>query len=78
MITDLSCVVYSYGRRIGIAQKKDGEYGSLLRLRKGRHKLRFESIDDEDIKMDMDYIIPDNEYIDYIEVQLNNSPLKMT
>lgn len=70
VITDISCVVYSYGRRIGTAQKKDGEYGSLLRLRKGRHKLRFESIDDEDIKMDIDYIIPDNEYIDYIEVRL--------
>lgn len=70
VITDISCVVYSYGRRIGTAQKKDGEYGSLLRLRKGRHKLRFESIDDEDIKMDMDYTIPDNEYIDYIEVRL--------
>ncbi len=73
VITDIPCVVYSYGRRIGTAQKKDGEYGSLIRLRKGRHKLRFESIDDEDITIDMDYTIPDNEYIDFIEVQLKKS-----
>lgn len=70
VITDMPCIVYSYGRRLGTAQKKEGEYGSLIRLRKGRHKLRFESIDDEDIAIDMDYIVPDNEYIDYIEVHL--------
>ena len=73
VITDMPCVVYSYGRRLGIAQKRDGEYGSLIRLRKGKHKLRFESIDNEDVVVDMDYMVPDNEYIDYIEVHLEKS-----
>lgn len=72
VLTDLPCIVYSYGRRLGTVQQQDGYYGSIVRLRKGRHKLRFESIDDEEIYIEQDFVVPSNEYIDYIDVCLED------
>lgn len=73
VLADMPCIVYSYGRRIGVAQKNDGLYGSVLRLRKGRHRLRFESVDDDDVFVELDYSVPDNEYVDYVEVSLEGA-----
>lgn len=70
IITDTDCIVYTYGYKVGFASHHDGIYGSTIRLRKGRHKLHFESIEDEDVSMDIDFRVPDNDYVDYIEVNL--------
>ena len=70
VITDVPCTIYSYGKQIGLAVNNTGKYGNLIRLRKGRHKLRFESLEDEDVFLETDYIVPDNEYVDYIEIKL--------
>lgn len=74
VITDTDCMIYTYGYKVGIVSQNDGKYGSTIRLRKGRHKLHFESIEDEDVYMDMDFIVPDNDYVDYINVSLE--PIK--
>ena len=60
IITDTDCMIYSYGYKVGVASHHDGKYGSTIRLRKGRHKLLFESIEDEDVCMDIDFLVPDN------------------
>lgn len=73
IITDTDCMIYSYGYKVGVASHNDGKYGSTIRLRKGRHKLHFESIEDDEISMDIDFIVPDNDYVDYIEVNLESA-----
>lgn len=74
IITDTLCMVYTYGCGLGMASPKDGKYGKIIRLRKGRHKLHFESVDDEEVQIDIDFTVPDNDYVDYIEVKLE--PIK--
>lgn len=65
--SDADCQVYYYQKLF--AEIHAGE-NNVIRLKRGKHKLEFVSVEYENIKTQQILEIPDKDYIDFIEVKM--------
>lgn len=68
--TDSDCKILKFGNEIGIACAGEDK---VIRLRKGKHKLTFISLENNKIKHSMVYQVEDNEMEDFILVELRSA-----
>ena len=68
--SDISCRVMHFGEPIAVTDAADKTTGAIAYLRKGRHKLEYKSIENEADAYSETYEVPDNEWEDFVEIQL--------
>lgn len=72
--SDISCRILSYGSQIAVTDADDKTSGAIVRFLKGRHLLEYKSIEHEADAYKEILPISDNDYEDFIEIQLQ--PIK--
>lgn len=74
--SDANCRVYDYGKdlKVDIIANRD----AIIWLKKGNHELKFVSSDDNSAFQDNNYSVPDNDYVDKIDVKLLSKVSKLT
>ncbi len=72
--SDISCRILSYGNQIAVTNAADKTTGAIVRLLKGRHLLEYKSIEHETDAYSETLSISDNDFEDYVEIQLQ--PIK--
>lgn len=72
--SDISCRVFHFGKQIAVTDAADDSEGSVARLLKGSHKLKYQSIEHELDAYSEIYDVLDNDYESFINIELQ--PIK--
>ena len=72
--SDISCRVLHFGKQIAVTDATDDSEGSVARLLKGSHKLKYQSIEHESDAYSEIYDVPDNDYESFVNIELQ--PIK--